>query len=55
MLNVFCAFTFVLSDVLVQCPMWLLFSGPWFRYYYYYYYYYYYFCLYSLVAAVLEH
>jgi hypothetical protein len=48
MLNMFCAFTFLLSEVRVQCPIWLLFSDPWFHYYYYYY-----IRLYSLMAAVL--
>jgi len=48
-LNMFCAFTFVLSEVRAQCPIWLLFSDPWFLYYYYYYY----SCLYSLMASVI--
>jgi hypothetical protein len=31
MLNMFCTFTLVLSEVCVQCPTPLLFVGPWFR------------------------
>ena len=42
---IYCTFTLVLSEVCLQCPMWL--------YYYYYYYYYYYSCIISGTNSVI--